>query len=273
VHASSGRRPYASVNFITAHDGFSLEDLVSYNDKHNDANHEENRDGHNGNHSWNCGAEGPTADPAVLALRAQQKRNFIATLLLSQGVPMLLAGDELGRTQHGNNNAYAQDNEISWIDWETVQQDLLAFTCRVMELRKTHPAFRRRSFFQGLRVGSSDVKDIMWLNAAGHEMSAAEWEQHGNRCVGVFLSGAGLNEYSDRGELVKDDDFLLLCNANHEAVDFCVPSFNREAVWVMEFDTSRGNGLESGSEHVPGQSYPLAARSLVLLRERRISGK
>jgi glycogen operon protein len=269
LYASSGRRPYASVNFVTAHDGFSLRDLVSYNEKHNEANLEDNRDGNNNNLSWNGGAEGDTDDPAILSLRARQQRNFLATLLLSQGVPMLLAGDELGRTQRGNNNAYCQDNDISWIDWNlsAPQQALLAFVERVMALRKQHPVFHRRSFFRGLRVELGDVKDIVWLNADGREMTDADWDQSGARSVGMFLAGNGLNEYDDQGRAIRDVNFLLFMNASHEPSSFALPEFKPDSAWILEFDTARDDGLVHGSRHEGAQRYALAPRSLVLLRE------
>ena len=219
LYASSGRRPYASINFVTAHDGFTLHDLVSYNDKHNQANGEESRDGTDKNLSWNCGAEGPTDDPAINALRAKQKRNFLATLLLSQGVPMLLAGDADGRTQQGNNNAYCQDNEISWVDWNLDFEDLrlLSFVQRVIALRKAHPAFRRRSFFQGRSIKGSAIKDILWLSPNGNELTDEEWQHSFARCLGLFLSGEGLDERDRQGRPVVDDSFLLLLNAHSDA--------------------------------------------------------
>jgi isoamylase len=269
VYASSGRKPYASVNFVTAHDGFSLEDLVSYNDKHNDANLEENRDGNNNNLSWNGGAEGPTEDPAIQALRERQKRNFLATLLLSQGVPMLLAGDEMGRTQRGNNNSYCQDNDLSWVNWELTpaQEDLLRFVRRLTRLRREHPVFHRRSFFQGLRVGAGGVKDIVWFNCDGKEMTPEEWERADARSLGMFVAGTGIDEYDERGRLTRDVNFLMLLNAGHEMAPFNLLTFKAETTWTLEFDTARGNGLESGSLHPAGERYELQPRSLALLRE------
>ncbi|MBA3914995.1 MAG: glycogen debranching protein GlgX, partial [Acidobacteriales bacterium] len=196
LYARSGRRPYASINFVTAHDGFTLQDLVSYNGKHNEANGEDNRDGTDNNRSWNCGTEGPTDDPQINALRMQQKRNFIATMFLSQGVPMLLAGDAIGHTQGGNNNAYCQDNEISWINWELSPPDreLLHFTQRMIALRKNHPVFHRRNFFQGRAIKGEGISDIIWLNPDGKEMGDEAWRNDSARCLGVFLSGSGLDE-------------------------------------------------------------------------------
>ena len=196
LYGGSGKRPNASINFVAAHDGFTLHDLVSYNDKHNEANGEDNRDGHNHNLSWNCGAEGPTDDTHVLALRQQQKRNLLATLLLSQGVPMLLSGDELGRTQHGNNNAYAQDNSISWLDWElsAEQEALIDFVADVVRLRREHPALRRRHFFAG---GSGDrAQDVRWLQPEGEEMGEVQWTEDFARCMGMYMAGVGLSAKS-----------------------------------------------------------------------------
>jgi len=269
LYASSGRRPYASVNFVTAHDGFPLHDLVSYNEKHNEANLEENRDGNNNNLSWNCGAEGDTDDATILRLREQQKRNFLATLLLSQGVPMLLAGDEMGRTQCGNNNAYCQDSELSWVDWNLTpaQTDLLDFLERLMQLRRKHPVFHRRSFFQGQRVGTGEVKDVFWFGTDGKEMNEERWGANGHRSLGMFIAGDGLNEYDDRGRLIRDNNFLLLFNAGHEPAPFMLPTLKSDTTWIIEFDTARDETLERGSRHIAGECYDAGARSLVLLRE------
>ncbi len=217
LYARSGRRPYASINFVTAHDGFTLQDLVSYNQKHNEANGEDNRDGTDNNRSWNCGVEGPTDDPAVNALRAQQKRNFLATLFLSQGVPMMLAGDAIGHTQNGNNNAYCQDNEISWIDWDpaAIDKSLLSFVQKLITLRKSHPVFRRRNFFQGRAIKGVGVKDILWLRPDGREMTDDEWNADSARSLGVFMSGQGLDEVDERGQPLRDQNFLMLMNAHH----------------------------------------------------------
>jgi len=267
LYGHSGRKPYASINFVTAHDGFTLHDLVSYNDKHNEANGEDNRDGSDHNLSWNCGAEGPTDDPAINKLRAQQKRNFLATLFLSQGVPMLLAGDEMGRTQRGNNNAYCQDSEINWVDWSLTLEDhqLIEFVRHLIHIQQRHPVFRRRSFFQGRRIHGSGIKDIIWLKPAGSEMTDEEWQQSFARCLGLFLAGEGLNEYDDRGKLITDANFLLLLNAHHEEISFTLPAYRQNILWNTEFDTSRADHGEAG--HEGGQAYPLQGRSLVLLRE------
>ncbi|MGE5736323.1 MAG: glycogen debranching protein GlgX [Acidobacteriota bacterium] len=270
LYERSGRRPYASVNFVTAHDGFTLRDLVSYNEKHNEANGEDNRDGTNSNRSWNCGVEGPTDDPAINALRLQQSRNFVATLLLSQGVPMLLAGDEIGHTQLGNNNAYCQDNEISWLNWESTDQDreLLAFVQRMITLRKRHPVFHRRNFFQGRPIKGAGVKDILWLTPSGLEMTDDEWKQSHAQTLGVLLSGEALDERGDRGEAIKDNNFLLLLNANHEAKPFTLPTIAQDAHWRALVDTT-WNDHTRRSMHDSGQPYPLQGRSLALLIEHR----
>jgi isoamylase len=266
LYARSGRRPYASINFVTAHDGFTLNDLVSYNEKHNEANGEDNRDGTDNNRSWNCGVEGPTDDPAVNALRAQQKRNFLATLFLSQGVPMMLSGDAIGHTQNGNNNAYCQDNELSWINWKlgAAEQELLAFTQRVIALRKSHPVFQRRNFFQGRSIKGAGIKDIHWLLPDGREMTDEEWKQESARCLGVFFSGK-LEEQAERGEPVTDQDFLLLMNAHHETIPFLLPAPPTGVGWVALIDTSGPISDNPACLFEPGTSYPLQARSLVLL--------
>ncbi len=270
LYARSGRKPYASINFVTAHDGFTLHDLVSYNSKHNEANGEENRDGTDNNRSWNCGVEGPTDDPEVNQLRTRQKRNFMATILLSQGVPMLLAGDEIGRTQGGNNNAYCQDNEISWVDWtpEHMDRNTLAFVRQLIALHKEHPVFRRRKFFQGRKIKGAEIKDIVWLRTDGGEMTDEEWNQDFARCLGVALSGAAIDEVNERGQRVQDENFLLLMNAHFEEIPFTLPAPPLGAGWIALIDTScqisgDGNRFFSGSA-----SYPLQARSLTLLVER-----
>ncbi|HLW13118.1 MAG TPA: glycogen debranching enzyme GlgX, partial [Casimicrobiaceae bacterium] len=261
----------ASINFITAHDGFTLRDLVSYNDKHNEANLEDNRDGEAHNLSWNCGVEGATDDPAVLALRAQQMRNFIATLFFSQGVPMLAAGDEMGRTQGGNNNAYCQDNATSWLDWnpDEWQRRMFAFTARVIALRNRHPLFRRRTFFfgRGRARRDADVADILWLNPDGGEMTDVEWSQSSARCLGAQLSGRGLAERDDHGEPVTDDDVLLLLNAHDDRIPFRLPNDGRD--WTVAVDTSYAEGFPEVPAVGPGAEYPLQGRSLVLLTRAR----
>jgi len=271
LYAHSGRRPYASINFVTAHDGFTLQDLVSFNEKHNEANGEENRDGNNDNRSWNCGAEGPTDDADILNLRAKQKRNLLATLLLSQGIPMIYAGDEIGHTQMGNNNAYCQDNPISWLSWvlQPADRDLLAFLHRMVNLRKRHPIFHRRRFFQGRPIKGANIKDVLWLNPAGKEMSEEEWRDASVRCMGMFLSGQGLDETDERGRKLGDENFLVLLNAHHADIEFVLPALHPSAQWSAWMDTSREHGLRSVDTHEAGKAYPLQARSMVVLMERR----
>jgi glycogen operon protein len=267
LYGRSGRRPHASINFVTAHDGFTLHDLVSYNDKHNDANGEGNRDGHNHNLSWNCGAEGPTDDAAIVALRERQKRNFLATLMVSQGVPMLTAGDEIGRTQQGNNNAYCQDNELSWVDWtlDDRRRRLLAFARRMIGLRRAHPSFRRRDFFQGRPLHGSDVKDIVWMRPDGVEMTAQEWEAEHARALSVYLSGDALNEVDRRGERLIDDSFLLLFNASAAPVEFLLPASFGGGRWFTVVDTARDEGLGADGTHEPGTKLTLPARAMAVL--------
>ena len=261
-----GRKPSASINFITAHDGFTLHDLVSYNEKHNEANLEDSRDGENHNGNWNCGAEGPSDDAEVIALRARQKRNFLATLLLSQGVPMLLAGDEMGRTQHGNNNAYCQDNEISWLDWTLSEADreLMGFVRQVLALRKAHPTFRRSRFFSGHRIKGKGIKDIIWLNADGQEMDDEQWNQASALCLGMYLAGAAIDERDEHGQQIKDDDFLLLLNAHHKEIPFQLTDFDGGQSWRALIDTVSAS-LPDARVYRSGDSYPLQGRSLVLL--------
>ena len=270
LYARSGRKPYASINFVTAHDGFTLHDLVSYNSKHNEANGEQNRDGTDNNRSWNCGAEGPTNDPEINRLRARQKRNFMATTLLSQGVPMLLAGDEIGRTQAGNNNAYCQDNEISWVDWtpEHMDLDTLGFVRQLIALHKEHAVFRRRKFFQGRKIKGAEIKDIVWLRPDGEEMTDEEWNQDFARCLGVALSGAVIDEVTERGQRVKDENFLLLMNAHFGEIHFRLPAPPLGAGWIALIDTSCQISGDANRFFVGRSSYPLQARSLALLVER-----
>jgi isoamylase len=269
LYEASGRRPHASINFVTAHDGFTLHDLVSYNGKHNEANKEDNRDGNDNNISWNCGAEGPTDDVGINALRAQQKRNFLATLLLSQGVPMMLAGDEMGHTQGGNNNAYCQNSEISWINWDLKPEDqvLRDFTARVLKLRREHPVFRRRTFFQGRAIKDSDkIKDVMWLHPDGTEMVGEEWSLGYGRCLGVYFAGEGLGERDRRSRPITDDNFVMLLNAHHEEIPFTLPQFHDSAKWETEIDTSFDDGIRKEGKFSGGDKYPLQGRSLALLR-------
>jgi isoamylase len=268
LYESSGRRPSASINFVTAHDGFTLHDLVSYSQKHNEANGEENRDGYNDNLSWNCGAEGPTADPDIVNLRERQKRNFLATLLFSQGVPMICGGDEIGRTQQGNNNAYCQDNELSWYDWnlDAPKRALLDFTCELVAFRRQHPNLRRHKFFQGRPIRGSEVKDIVWLRPDGGEMTDEEWSAGLQRTLGMRLNGDALEVQDARGRQIKDDTLLLLLNAHHEPVPFTLPAFVPNARWGVVFDTNQPN-LKLDQKGVEGlEVVTLAPLSLAMLR-------
>ena len=271
LYEHSGRKPYASINFITAHDGFTLHDVVSYNDKHNEANGEENRDGTDSNNSWNCGAEGASDDEEINALRARQKRNMLATLFFSQGVPMLLAGDEMGRTQQGSNNAYCQDNEISWVNWALSNDDqqFLAFVQRVITLRREHPVFRRRNFFQGRAIRGSQIKDINWLKPDGQEMSDDEWDHDFAHCLGVYLSGDAMEERDGRGRPIKDDNFLLLFNSHHQGAPFQLPDIGKTSVWQALLDTQSADEPEAERKFKGGDIYPLEARSLALLIQRK----
>jgi len=263
-----GRRPRSSTNFITAHDGFTLEDLVSYNEKHNEANAEENRDGHNANYSWNCGAEGPTDDPDILHLRAQQKRNMIATLLLSQGIPMLLAGDELNHSQHGNNNAYCQDNDIGWLSWEESQRDpdFGEFVRTLIAIRKTHPVFRRPHYFGGGGSGPGGLKDITWVAPGGHEMNEGDWHDSGRRVLGAMLGGdTGDRFISLRGYPEFDDTFLLLMNAHDHEVQFVLPTVPSFAGWRLLVDTAEPNPVPAETHFQREAAFALRGRTLALL--------
>jgi isoamylase len=266
LYEHSGRRPYASVNFVTAHDGFTLRDLVSYNEKHNDANKDDNRDGENHNRSWNCGAEGPTDNPEIRALRLRQSRNLLASLLLSQGVPMLLAGDEVGRSQQGNNNAYCQDNELTWQSWEIGEEDgqLLEFVRKLIQLRQQHRVFRRRKFFQSRAIRGENVRDIVWLDPAGTPMSEEQWRDGFARSLAVFLSGPGLDERDERGRTIVDTDFVVLVNAHYETVEFKFPAQPQDARWELRMDTT--NPAFNGEDRVfaPGDTYALQGRALAL---------
>jgi glycogen operon protein len=270
LYAWSGKRPHASINFITAHDGFTLNDLASYNDKHNEANGEDNRDGNSNNVAWNCGVEGPTADPEVRRLRERQKRNFFATLLLAQGVPMLLSGDEMGQTQGGNNNAYCQDNEVAWLDWTPTDERtaLREFVRRLIALRRRHPTFRRRSFFEGRETGdAAAAKDLLWLRPDGQEMVAEDWDDAEARCLGMLVSGQGIPDAGPRGEVVRDDDFLLLLNAHHDDLPFVVPESDA-APWRRILDSAEpAVGADAEAEAAPVASpLLLQGRSVVLLQ-------
>ncbi|GAA1597778.1 glycogen debranching protein GlgX [Kribbella hippodromi] len=274
LYQDDSRRPLASINFIVAHDGFTLRDLVSYNDKHNDANGEGGKDGESFNRSWNCGVEGPTDDPEVLRLRAQQQRNFLTTLMISQGVPMLAHGDELGRTQQGNNNVYCQDNEISWIDWELTepQKHLLEFTRSLVRLRNNHPVLRRRRFFHG-DTGIDGLGDLVWFTPKGTEMQNGDWQRDDARAIAVFLNGDAISEPDPRGEPVVDDSFLVLLNSNFEPVDFLLPPEEYGESWTVAVDTTTTTGGASDEPHPAGRTLQLPARStLVLTRPRQAAG-
>jgi isoamylase len=273
LYQSDGRHPTASINFVTAHDGFTLQDLVSYNDKHNEANGEDNRDGANDNHSWNCGVEGPTEDLVIIGLRERQMRNLLATVLLSQGVPMICGGDEIGRTQRGNNNAYAQDNEISWYDWSLTgaQRALFEFTRELIELRKSHPNLHRRKFFQDRRIdpeapdreveGRTEA-DLTWLRPDGSEMAQEEWHAGWVRCIGLVLNGQTLDDVNAVGERILDDTFLILFNPHHEPIRFTLPAPKHRVAWELCFDTSRQKGGTTRARRF----YRLMDRSLALFR-------
>jgi glycogen operon protein len=240
LYEQSGRRPYASINFISAHDGFTLADLVSYREKHNEANAESNRDGENHNLSWNCGVEGPTDDRRVNELRERQRRNLLATLMFSAGVPMISGGDEIGRTQHGNNNAYCQDNETSWTTWELTpaQKDFLEFARRVIRIWKEQPVLRRRKFFQGRRIRGAEVLDIAWLDPSGREMNDETWNSPNARCLGVRLNGDAIDELDERGDRIVGDTLLLLLNGDPEPVAFVLPATSPLERWETLIDTS-----------------------------------
>ena len=270
LYQDDGRRPYASINFITAHDGFTLHDLVSYNDKHNAANGEDDRDGESHNRSWNCGVEGPTDDLDVIALREQQKRNFLATLFLSQGVPMLLAGDELGRTQGGNNNAYCQDNTISWMDWQLERENefLLDFTAQLARLRRRHPIFRRRKYFAGRPVADAGgLDDIVWMRNTGEQMSDEDWVSGLTRTVAVFLNGRGIPSPDLRGQRVIDDSFLLWFNAHWEDVPFTVPPEDFGQSWEVVVNTAAPLAeFAVERSFKPGEEVDVDARAVLVLR-------
>jgi glycogen operon protein len=271
LYESNGRRPHASINFITAHDGFTLHDLVSYDHKHNKANGENNLDGEAHNLSWNSGVEGPTHDPEIIALRSRRVRSFLATLMLSQGVPMMLMGDELGRTQGGNNNAYAQDNEVSWVDWDAADLDLMEFTRRLIKLRRTHPVFRRRGWFEGRSVRGGDTDaDIGWFTPGGTEMTDDDWRIGFARSVAVWLNGDGITAPDPQGERVFDDDFLMLFNAGAEPITFAIPK-PVAGGWIIEFDTARFDEASTEPDTVTTEIFQIdvADRSVVLLRRPR----
>jgi glycogen operon protein len=263
LYAEDGRRPFASINFVTAHDGFTLADLVSYNEKHNEANEEDNRDGTDDNRSWNCGAEGPTDDPGVIELRQRQMRNFLATLVLSQGVPMLLGGDELARTQRGNNNAWCQDNELSWFRWDESDLDLLAWAKRLIALRRDHPVFRRRDFLHGEETGSG-LPDVWWFRPDGRKMTRRDWERGDALTLGVFLNGQEIPTRTTEGRPIADDSFLLLFNAYHEPIAFKLPARRFGLRWVKELDSFAPDAEPQSL--APREELEVQGRSVVLLR-------
>jgi isoamylase len=267
LYELTGRRPYASINFITAHDGFTLRDLVSYNDKHNEANGENNNDGANDNRSWNCGAEGPTDDAAINALRVRQQRNFMTTLLLSIGAPMICGGDEIGRTQRGNNNPYCQDNEISWFDWEHADEALFAFVARVVQFRHAHPVFQRRRWFAGRALRGEGVTEIAWFKPDGQPMNDQDWQAGFARTLGVFLNGKAIPTPDARGEPIVDDSFYILFNAHWEPLPFTLPTCGWGDRWVSAIDTNVPiPDLREQKPHRAGETVEVAAHSMMVLR-------
>ncbi len=272
LYETNGRRPHASINFITAHDGFPLNDLVSYNEKHNEDNGEGNRDGESHNRSWNCGVEGPTDDPEILQLREKQRRNFLVTLMLSQGVPMLLGGDEMGRSQGGNNNGYCQDNEISWLDWNLKEgnSDLLEFTRELIQFRIRHPIFRRRKWFQGKTVRGAKLEDIGWFNLDGSEMTEEEWNDAFAKTISIFLNGNGITTPGRQGERIVDDSFLIFCNAYHKETEFPLPTALQSQTWTTLIDTTQPHFLKNGKSYTGQTSVVIGARSLQVLRQKRL---
>jgi glycogen operon protein len=268
LYQNNNRRPTASINFITAHDGFTLNDLVSYNEKHNEANGENNHDGESHNRSWNCGAEGPTNDPNILALRNKQKRNFLTTLFLSQGVPMLVSGDELGKTQGGNNNAYCQDNEISWINWQNADKDLLSFVRKLMHFQHAHPSFCRRRWFIGQRIQGSDVHDIAWFLPDGSEMSEENWQHDFAKSLAMFLNGRGIRSEGYKGERITDNSFYIVFNAYEGELPYVLPSEEFGNTWVKVIDTHENYFEEEGGQiYTPGETIKVQGRSVVVLKE------
>ncbi|MFD2674786.1 glycogen debranching protein GlgX [Gulosibacter bifidus] len=267
LYERSGRRPVASINFVTAHDGFTLRDLVSYNEKHNEANGEDSRDGESHNRSWNCGAEGPTDDAQINALRARQQRNFIATMMLSQGVPMLLHGDELGRTQQGNNNTYAQDSDLSWIDWENADENLLEFTRALSHLRREHPTFRRRHFFSGKiakRGEGEGLPDVVWLSTDGSQMASEDWNEAFVRAMGYFLNGDAIAGRDKWGEHIVDKSFLIYFNASTNDVEVTLPSQEIQMHWDAVVNTA---GMDAAQQYGPGTTFMMQPHSMIVLRE------
>jgi glycogen operon protein len=266
LYEAAGRKIFASVNFVTAHDGFTLRDLVTYDRKHNEANGEENRDGTDDNHSWSCGVEGETDDGVVNARRDRQMRNILATLLVSQGVPMITAGDEMGKTQGGNNNAYCQDNEISWLDWslDDHRRALLGFTRRLIRLRLSQPVLQRRRFFRGGSLWDSSLKDLAWFRPDGAEMQEADWKEPSARSVGFLLGGDAIATPDERGERIVGDTLLVLMNAWHEPVTYVLPDVDWGQEWEILVDTAGATDSKRDLIAARG-SIPVEARSLVIL--------
>ena len=267
LYQNDYRKPTASINFITAHDGFTLHDLVSYNEKHNMENGENNNDGESHNRSWNCGVEGPTDDPEIIALRLRQKRNFLTTLFLSQGVPMIVSGDEIGRTQGGNNNAYCQDNEISWLHWEDADQELLEFTRKLIHFRKNHPVFRRRRWFQGQPVQTSGLEDIAWFLPEGTEMTEENWRHDFAKSLGVFLNGHGIRSKGPKGETIIDDSFYVIFNAYHDKLEYILPPEKYGKQWTKVLDTSENRVDDNYGEFCAGEAIIVQGRSTVVLKQ------
>ncbi|MBC8032628.1 MAG: glycogen debranching protein GlgX [Chitinophagaceae bacterium] len=261
------RSPTASINFVTAHDGFTLLDLVSYNEKHNEANGENNMDGESHNRSWNCGAEGPSDDENIIALRKKQQRNLITTLFLSQGVPMMVAGDELGRSQGGNNNAYCQDNEISWINWESADKELQEFVKNMIHFRRNHPAFCRHRWFQGQPIKGMGVEDVAWFLPEGSEMSEHNWNEDFAKSMAVFFNGNGLRSLGPKGEKLVDNSFYIIFNAYHGRLDYVLPKKNYGALWKKVIDTYESYVAEDGKEWKPEEVITIEGRSIVVLKE------
>ncbi|MCA1754440.1 MAG: hypothetical protein LC641_07045 [Spirochaeta sp.] len=265
LYENTGRRPYASINFVTAHDGFTLEDLVSYNEKHNEANGEDNQDGESHNSSWNCGVEGPTAESEVLSLRFRQKRNFLTTLFLSQGVPMLVSGDELGRTQGGNNNGYCQDNETSWVNWDDIDQELLGFTRGLIEFRRKHPVFRRRHWFQGRAVYGKGLEDLNWFTPDGLEMEDQYWNEGFAKSIGIFLNGKAFTSPDERGLRITDDSFYLIINAHYEDLNFALPDKVWGRRWKEILSTEHGF-CEERKVYASGDELLVTSRTIKVLK-------
>jgi glycogen operon protein len=265
------RYPTSSINFVTAHDGFSMRDLVSYNEKHNEANGEDNKDGESHNRSWNCGVEGETEDEAIIALRKRQVRNFVATLFLSQGVPMLVSGDEIGRTQQGNNNAYCQDNEISWLNWDEKDEALLAFTKKMIQLRKDHPVFCRSRWFKGATAKDSKVKDIAWFSPDGTEMTDENWNHDYAKSLAVYLNGKGVNDHTDDLKPITDDDFYIIFNAHFDPLEFKFPGDVYGKEWIRIIDTAKESIDEATPElYKPGSVITVEGRSVIVLQQKEM---